>query len=422
MRNRYERRHQLTGNLPVAEDSMRTIGKRVTRRPGVSMLVLLALLLGAVACRSEPSPWPTMKPTAHQPANSDQTSMATAAPVVPSATPVPPTAALSPVPPSATAVPPTATASRVISSPVPATSPSAMPTPLPPLSGSGGGIIAFQSDRDRQDEIYVMNADGSDQRLLVSNRGALDSMPAWSPDGEQIALASRERGRDFEICIVRITNDFQRVDGKASRRVTDNEYDDLHPTWSADGTQIAFHSLRGSYTEIYVINVDGTGERQLTDNNAHDQDPAWSPDGAKIAFISRRDGDYEIYVMNSDGTGARPLTNNGTNEWSPTWSPDGGQIAFISDRDGDRHLFVMDTDGNNPQPLTNASYPWNDDPAWSPDGSQIAFRSNRAGYVDIYVIKADGGSLPQQLTDNAESDQDRAPAWRPDDTHSDYPR
>jgi Tol biopolymer transport system component len=373
-----------------------------------SVLTLLALLLGTVACGREGSPRPTTTPTAHQSDNEDYGDVPTVTPVSPSATLIPPT-------PTATRLFPTAALSPVPSSTVPATNPSATATttPLPPLSGSGGGVIAFQSDRDRQDEIYVMNADGSDQRLLIANTGALDSMPAWSPDGGQIALASRDRGRDFDICVVSVTDDLQGIEGEALRHLTDNDSDDLHPTWSADGTQIAFFSERDSYTEIYVIDVDGTDERQLTDNDVNDKDPAWSPDGTQIAFISRRDGDYEIYVMKPDGSDQRPLTDNDTDEWSPAWSPDGTQIAFVSDSNGERHLYVMGADGSNPRRLTDASYPWNDDPAWSPDGNQIAFRSNRDGYVDVYVMNADGSSIPQQLTHNADIDQDRAPAWRP---------
>jgi Tol biopolymer transport system component len=85
-------------------------------------------------------------------------------------------------------------------------------------------------------------------------------------------------------------------------------------------------------------------------------------------MCSRRDGDYEIYVMKPDGSDQRPLTDNDTDEWSP---------------------------------------------AWSPDGTRIAFRSNRGGFVDVYTMNADGSSTPQQLTHNAEIDQDRAPSWRP---------
>jgi TolB protein len=278
-------------------------------------------------------------------------------------------------------------------------------------------VIAFQSDRDRQDEIYVMNADGSDQRLLISNPWALDASPAWSPHGGQIAFASRDRGKDFEICVVRVTENLQAIEGHTARRLTDNDVDDLHPTWSADGTQIAFSSRRDSYTEIYVIGVDGTGERQLTDNRANDDAPAWSPDSAQIAFISRRDGDNEIYVMRPDGSDQRPLTDNDSNEWSPAWSPDGTQIAFISDRNGAQHLYVMGADGSNSRQLTDASHLWNDDPAWSPDGTRIVFRSSRDGYVDVYIVPVDGSSVPHQLTRNAEIDQDRAPAWRPGGTY-----
>jgi Tol biopolymer transport system component/pimeloyl-ACP methyl ester carboxylesterase len=343
---------------------------------------LLILLLGTVACHQDQIPAPTTSPTTNQSHKKDAEVVAT----------TPPTIA------TATSVPPTITA-----------------TSLPPLSGSGGGVIAFQSDRDRQDEIYVMNADGSDQRLLISNQRALDSMPAWSPDGTQIAFASRERGKDFEICIVIITENFQ-VTGEIFC-LTDNDFEDLHPTWSPDGTQIAFFSKRDNDTEIYVINLDGTGERALTENDVDDKDPAWSPEGSQIAFVSSRDGDNEIFVMKLDGSDQVPLTDNDFMDRSPAWSPNGSQIAFISDRNGEQHLFVMESDGSHPQQLTGANFPWNDDPSWSPDGTQIAFRANNGGHVDIYIINADGNSTPQQLTHNAEIDQDRAPAWRPVSNH-----
>ena len=342
------------------------------------IFALLILLLGPVACRHDPTIQPVKMPTAN-PSPKDNAGE---------------TPALAPTLSATTSILPTLTA-----------------TSLPPLSGIGGGVIAFQSDRDRQDEIYIMNADGSDQRLLISNQRALDSMPAWSPNGNQIAFASRERGKDFEICVVSVAENFQ-VTGK-TYCLTDNDFDDLHPTWSPDGSQIAFFSERENDTEIYVIDVDSSVEYQLTHNNVNDKDPAWSPDGSQIAFVSRHEGDYEIYLMKPDGSDQRPLTDNDSMELSPAWSPDGTQMAFISDRNGEKHIFVMGVDGNTLQQITNADFPWNDDPTWSPDGTQIAFRSNRSEFVDIYIIKADGSSIPRQLTQNAEIDQDRAPAWRP---------
>jgi Tol biopolymer transport system component len=284
--------------------------------------------------------------------------------------------------------------------------------PLHSLSGHVGGVIAFQTDRDRQDEIYVMNADGSDQRLLISNQWALDSMPAWSPEGNRIALASRERGKDFEISVVSVAEDLQGITGEVGK-LTDNEFDDLHPTWSPDGRQIAFYSQRGNYSDIYVVDCDGTDENQLTETLSNDKDPAWSPDGKLIAFVSNRDNDNEIYVMKPDGSDQGALTENDSNEWSPAWSPDGSQIAFVTDRNGQQDLYLMGSDGGNVRRLTDDSYPWNDDPAWSPDGKLIAFRSNRNDQVDIYLIQVESSSIPQQLTHNSGIDQDRAPTWRP---------
>jgi Tol biopolymer transport system component len=343
---------------------------------------LFVFLLGSVACHWENIPLLTPTPRSNpssQNASQEASTIPTMTPVLPAENSIPPT----------------------------------IPKPsILPLSGSGGGVIAFQSDRDRQDEIYVMNADGSEQRLLISNQWALDSMPAWSPDGAQIAFASRDRGKDFEISVISVAENLQGITGEAVK-LTNNDFDDIHPTWSPDGSQIAFCSKRDIYNDIYVIDVDGTGEYQLTETQSNDKDPAWSLDGTLIAFVSNRDNDNETFVMKPDGSNQRALTDNDSNEWSPAWSPDGNQIAFISDRNGQQDLYLMASDGSNARRLTGDSYPWNDDPAWSPDGNLIAFRSNRNDQVDIYIIQVDGSSTPQQLTHNREIDQDRAPVWYP---------
>ncbi len=370
--------------MAFSHDTLVDAGKleerRMTLKLTISIFTMLVLLLGTVACHRDKIPQPTTTPiTNWSPKNATREAPTT-----------------TPTSPGDISIPPTITA-----------------THTQPLTGSGGGVIAFQSDRDRQDEIYVMNADGSDQRLLISNRRALDSMPAWSPDGKQLGFASRDQGKDFEICVVGFVDDMQVIEGEEVRCLTENDFDDLHPTWSPDGTQIAFYSWRDNYSDIFMIDADGTDEHQLTENVSHNKDPAWSYDGTQIVFVSNRDNDNEIYVMKPDGSDQKPLTENDTNERSPAWSPDGTQIAFISDRNGAQHLYVMDADGSNARRLTDDSYPWNDDPAWSPDGSQIAFRSNRNDHVDIYIINADGSSIPQQLTHNSEIDQDRAPAWWP---------
>ena len=91
----------------------------------------------------------------------------------------------------------------------------------------------------------------------------------------------------------------------------------------------------------------------LTDVGVGDAFPTWSPDGTKIAFGSNSDGNYEIYVMNADGSGQTNLTNNSANDWYPSWSPDGTQITFSSERDGNAEIYFMNADGSGQLRLTD---------------------------------------------------------------------
>jgi len=304
--------------------------------------------------------------------------------------------------------------------------PTPTPTPRSPLTGSGGGVIAFVSDRDDGDwEIYVMNADGTDQRRLTRQRFR-DHRPAWSPDGTQIAFTSQRKGNE-DIYVMNVEDALQGTDGTNVRRLTANRANEWSPAWSPDGAQIVFVSARDGNSEIYVVNVQqalqdpGAGDqRRLTHNDVDDDNPSWSPapseGGRQIAFVSSRDGNDEIYVMRADGSGQQRLTHNDVNDWWPVWSPDGTQIAFTSAREGDYAIYVMDADGGNQRRLTdNDGDDWR--PTWSPDGARIAFQSNPDGQWDIYVINVEDalqgahGTDRRRLTTDGASDQH--PVWQP---------
>ena len=248
-------------------------------------------------------------------------------------------------------------------------------TPLMVVVGAQAQI-AFQSDRDRNDEIYVMDNDGGNQRNLTNNP-ADDRFPSWSADGTRIVFMSDRDGHvpkggvlpNFEIYVMD-------ADGGNQQNLTNDPSHDISPAWSPDGKRIAFTSYRDGHVhaihgwptaEIYVMDADGGNQQRLTENRKNDWHPSWSPDGKRIAFSSDRKGDFvnfEIYVMDDDGGNLQRLTENRKNDWHPSWSADGKRIAFSSDGDNNQaDIYVMDDDGGNQQKLTN--HPRNDgSPAW----------------------------------------------------------
>jgi len=276
------------------------------------------------------------------------------------------------------------------------------------------GKIIFESYRDGNAEVYMMDEDGSNL-VNLTNNPAYDGAPAWSPDGQQIAFTS-ERDGAANIYVMD-------ADGTNVVRLTDEGGNSAVPAWSPDGSRIAFLSDRtykmpgeGGYTEveanskIWVMNADGSGATRVTRMLGLDMFPSWSPDSRQLVFMSVRDSSPEIYLLRADNIEVN-LTQHPAADMNPEWSPDGSKIAFMSDRAGNMDVFVMDTQGGSIVNLTNQ--PGNEgDPAWSPDGSKIAFISDRDGNTEIYVMDADG-SDQRRLTNNPARDQHPA-WWRPD--------
>lgn len=262
------------------------------------------------------------------------------------------------------------------------------------------GKIAFESTRDGNLEIYVMNPDGTGQ-TNVTNHPRSDTDPSWSPDGGRIAFASTRENLDgtFE----GHTNIWvMNADGSGLRNLTPGPETTglanggISPTWSPDGTRIAY-----THGAIWVMSAaDGGGKIPLMDAPETAGLPAWSPLGNKIAYTD----DADVWTMNPDGSGRAIVADTAAAEKASDWSPDGTKLAY--ERVGE--IWSMNADGTGQVRLAGGVTA-----AYSPDGGKIAFSSAAGGNDgnEIVVMDADGTDQVVLPTGPGASDTD--PSWQP---------
>jgi len=368
----------------------------VTPRPGLPGWAWFALGLGLVAvvgAAALAALWPRLNPPEPPVIIITATPPATAIFQLSTAITAPEATA----PATALAATPTSTALLDLSltTPTPVGGAAVRPIAINPAA-TFNGRIAFVSYRDQDEEIYVMNADGSGQTRLTNSPFA-DREPMFSPDGQTIVFVSQRAG-GHKLFIMN-------ADGSNQRQLTDAvSKDEYSPYFSPDGQWIVYSSTRGGRFELWLIRPDGSDLRQLTGGPNSKSFPAWSPDGQWIAYNSVSGGSDIIKVIRPNGSEDRVILRQ-DEAYVSGWISN--RILFTARNGETTDIFSMNPDGSDIRQLTTD--PANDKGAFgTPDGQFIIFNSARDGNDELYVMRGDGAQ-PIRLT--FESSNDFMPTW-----------
>ena len=325
-----------------------------------------------------------------------------------------------------------------------------------PSFSPDGKQIVFVSDRDKNVNIYVMQADGSNLRRLTDDP-FFDSFPVFSPDGTQIAFQSNREDERTEVYLKNLNDD------TPARRLTHTSTGaGIAPKcWSPDGTQILLYIPENGKGRIALADVDLSQQPVLSDDKADltspslsadgrriiyqaqtsedtlelrltdlgtrrtqtifktedeyegfNMTPVWSPDNSLIAFSSKVNGNSEIFTIKPDGSGLKNLTNNPLKDSNPIFSPNGNEIIFVRDNYGPTQLYRMDLNGSNQRRVTGKDG-YEMTPAFSPDGAFLAFAGDREGHgLDIFLLNMGNPNDEKVIASRRLHDID--PAFSPD--------
>ena len=263
-----------------------------------------------------------------------------------------------------------------------------------PYFSPDGKRIAFQSDRDGNWEIYLMDVDGTQQVRLTNNQ-AHDEMPVFGVRSNIIAFSSTRDDTSNRSRINKARNIFlmDLLTGNVAR-VVEHVADDWFPALTDRGQKIAFVSERDDerdvpfqekLSDIYLKDLQSSKLLRLTQNQADDGSPSFSSDGKWILFASNLDGNFQIYRMNSQGQDVHKLTHGNFDCGAPHFSHDGKVITFFADKYGNFDIFMMGDQGENVIRLTN-NMAQDAYPRFSSDKRKIVFHSNRTGKYQLYWI------------------------------------
>jgi Tol biopolymer transport system component len=239
---------------------------------------------------------------------------------------------------------------------------------FPAVSKDGKLVVSDSEGKlvNPQAPIAIMDADGSNKKVLFQDKTGMAFAAAWSPDGEWIAFGfggffKARSTRPAKIVMIR-------SDGSGARDLTGGTSNAGFPSWSPDGKKIVYRVWGANESGLRVLDLASKSIKTLTTGS--DNFPAWSPSGDRIAFTRNQDGEYDLFVVRPDGTELKRLTNSPGNDAHGAWSPDGKFLLWSSSRSGFKdeaplydnspqpysEIFIMNADGSSQRSLTDNRY------------------------------------------------------------------
>lgn len=260
--------------------------------------------------------------------------------------------------------------------------------------------IAYVVKKGTRFELTIDDADGQNPRIALRSADPIIS-PTWSPDGTRLAYVSFEAKKPI-IYVHSLTS--------TSRSVVANfKGSNSAPAWAPDGKRLAVVLTKDGSSQIYTINADGSGLTRVAGSSSIDTEPQFSPDGQYIYFTSDRGGSPQIYRVPASGGNAERITFEGSYNVTPRLSPDGKTLAYVSRNGGRFQITAMDLATRQTQILTDSSR--DESPSFAPNGRMILYASEIGGRGVLSAVSADG-RVKQKLSGQAGGDV-REPAWGP---------